>query len=234
MRWAVGVFLGGGQCGAGTPRAGLLDYCGPETDGRAGWGAMRRKETASSSVAARPAPKRRLARRPSAWPRRGELHVRRPHAREAPRAPRPQPRGAPGRRYQPRVRVQADEPSLHRRSDAAENPADDLVPGEQRPGDLRCRPHPRMAPCAAARDGARSSRSCATSRCRFSIRPATAGSVGRRAGPHAALRSTGDHASHTSPAPEPECSKRTGARDRGPVRPYVRATSTPVDDAGQS
>ncbi len=61
---------------------------------------------------------RRLRRAPRH--RRGELHLRRPQGCPQPRHPRAQSRGAAGGRRQPRVRVEADAPPLHRQSDDSE------------------------------------------------------------------------------------------------------------------
>ena len=109
-----------------------------------------------------------------------ELHLRRPHHRPAPRRARPQSRGAAGGRRQPRVRLAADAPPLHRQPDDPQGSADALVSGQQRPGNLRRRRHPRRRDGARrARAGAPSSRSCATSRCSCSIRRRTAGSSGQ-------------------------------------------------------
>ena len=55
---------------------------------------------------------RRLRRAP--WHRGSELHLRRPHRCPPPRRARAESRGAAGRRRQPRVRVAADAPPLHR------------------------------------------------------------------------------------------------------------------------
>ena len=148
--------------------------------------------------------------------------------RAPPRRPRAQPRGAAGRRRQPRVRLAADAPALHRQPDDPEGAADALVPGQQRPGNLRRRRRSwTTAPCAAARAGARSSRSCATSRCSSSIRRRTAGSswtgddwTGRRqrhAGHHAPALHRHRHAQHPGERP---------ARDRGPVHAIVRAVAS--------
>ena len=71
-----------------------------------------------------------------------ELHLRRPQHRPAPRRPRPQSRGAAGGRRQPRVRVTAHAPALHRQSADPQSAADRLVSDQQRPGDLRRRRHP--------------------------------------------------------------------------------------------
>ena len=63
--------------------------------------------------------------------------------RAPPRRPGPQPRGAAGGRRQPGVRVEADAPPLHRQPDDPKGPADAVVPGQPRPGDLRRRRDPR-------------------------------------------------------------------------------------------
>ena len=81
-----------------------------------------------------------------------QLHLRRTHRGAPPRHSRAEPRGAAGRRRQPRIRVEADAPPLHRQSDDAEDSADALVPGQQRPGDLRRRRDPRRRD-RARRDG---------------------------------------------------------------------------------
>ncbi len=81
--------------------------------------------------------------------RRSELHVRGAQDRAAPRRPRAEPRRAAERRREPRVRVADHAPPLHGRADHSQDSADDLVSGEQRPGNLRHRHDPRR------RDGAR-------------------------------------------------------------------------------
>ena len=143
----------------------------------------------SGAAAGRRGRVRRMRR--ASWHRGSELHVRWPQGRPQPRHPRAQPRRAAVRRRQPRVRVAADAPPLHRQSDDPEGPADALVPGQQRPGDLRRRRRSSTtAPCAAERAGAPSSRSCATSRSSCSIRKRTAGS----SGPATDWKSRGDDA----------------------------------------
>ena len=62
-----------------------------------------------------------------------------PPDRPAARRAHAEPRRAPARRRQPRLRLEADAPPLPGDRLHQEGAADDLAPGEQRPGDLRRR-----------------------------------------------------------------------------------------------
>src|SRR5512141_1628916 len=68
-----------------------------------------------------------------------QFHVRRTGDLPLPRRPRPLPGGTGQRRREPLLRVAPPAPHLHGRSDDPEGPADDLVPGQLRPRDLRDR-----------------------------------------------------------------------------------------------
>ena len=161
---------------------------------------------------------RRAARR-----RRSELHVRRPHDRAAPRRARAESRGAAGRRRQPRVRVAADAPALHRRAHDSQSAADALVSGQQRPGNLRRRIDPRRWDRARRhRVGRRVRQALQQAAATCSIRRRIAGSGGRASrGRRRAPPTARSSRTRISPARDPHAAAECETRDRGAVHSLV-------------
>ena len=150
--------------------------------------------------------------------------------RSAPRRAGPQSRGTAGRRRQPRVRLAADAPPLHRRARrCGRSCRRSGIRSTTARRSTSSAPSRTTARCAAARAGAPSSPSCATSRCTCSIRTRTAGS-----------RWTGDAWTPTTPASRrhhapalhrhrhADASRQRRARDRGALRPKLQLESACV------
>ena len=122
----------------------------------------------------------------------GHVHVR------TPRPAHPQPRRAEGRRRQPRLRLEADEPPLHGRADDPQGAAVDLVSGQPRPGDLRDR--------RGAAGSHRQGRHRLGRRVRQAVQQAA---VRLRSGPRSLVRLEGRRLGRPAPPASPSSATRT-------------------------